>query len=42
MRAQCDDIHIRDAYPLMDQVAARDGSDYAAMDVYKDNESSAQ
>ena len=40
MRALCDDFHIRDAYPLMDQVAARDGWDDPAMDVYNDYQSS--
>jgi hypothetical protein len=36
MRALCDDFHIRDAYPLMDQVAARDGWDDPSMDIYND------
>jgi hypothetical protein len=34
MRAVCDDFHIRDAYPLMDQVAALDGWDDPSMNIY--------
>jgi hypothetical protein len=36
MRALCDDFDIRDAYPLMDQVAAREGWDDPSMDIYND------
>ena len=32
--AICHDFDIRDAYPLMDQVAAREGWDDPAMDIY--------
>jgi hypothetical protein len=42
MRALCEDSDIRDAYPLMDQVAARDGWDDPAMDVYNDYKSSTE
>jgi hypothetical protein len=34
MRALCDDFDIRDAYPLMDQVAAHQGWDDPSMDMY--------
>jgi hypothetical protein len=34
MRAICDDFDIRDAYPLMNQVAAREGWDDPSMDIY--------
>ncbi len=36
MRALCDDFDIRDAYPLMDQVAAREGWDDPSMDIYNE------
>ncbi|MGO9467821.1 MAG: hypothetical protein ACLQIB_22520 [Isosphaeraceae bacterium] len=36
LRALCDDCNIRDAYPLMDQVAAREGWDDPSMDVYNE------
>ncbi len=36
LRALCDDFDIRDAYPLMDQVAAREGWDDPSMDVYNE------
>jgi hypothetical protein len=34
MRALCDDFDIRDAYPLMDQVAAHQGWDDPSMEMY--------
>ena len=34
MRTSCDDFDIQDAYPMMDQVAAREGWDDPAMDIY--------
>jgi len=37
MRALCDDFDIRDAYPLMDQVAAHEGWDAPSMDIYNDH-----
>src|SRR5271157_4288069 len=36
MRALCDDFDIRDAYPLMDQVAALEGWDDPSMDIYNE------
>jgi hypothetical protein len=36
MCAQCDDFAIRDAYPLMNQVAAREGWDDPSMDIYNE------
>jgi hypothetical protein len=36
MRASCDDSDIRDAYPLMDQVAALEGWDDPSMDIYNE------
>ena len=38
MRALCDDFDIRDAYPLMDQVAAREGWDDPSMDIYNESQ----
>ena len=38
----CDDFDIRDAYPLMDQVAAREGRDDPSMDIYDEFQPSAQ
>jgi hypothetical protein len=34
----CDDFDIRDAYPLMDQVAAREGWDDPSIDFYNEYE----
>ena len=42
MRASCDDFDIRDAYPLMDQVAARDGWDDPSMDIYNEYQPSSE
>lgn len=42
MRALRDDLDIRDAYPLMDQVAAREGWDDPSMDIYDESESGAE
>ena len=36
LRVLGDDFDIRDAYPLMDQVAARQGWDDPAMDIYNE------
>jgi hypothetical protein len=36
LRAHQDDLQIRDAYPLMDRVAAREGWDDPEMDIYND------
>jgi len=36
MCALRDDFDIRDAYPLMDQVAAREGWDDPSMDIYNE------
>jgi hypothetical protein len=36
MRALSDGFDIRDAYPLMDQVAAREGWDDPSMDIYNE------
>ncbi len=36
MRALDDDLNIRDAYPLMDEVAAREGWDDPSMDIYNE------
>ena len=42
IRSMCDDFDIRDAYPLMDQVAAREGRDDPSMDIYDEFQPSAQ
>jgi hypothetical protein len=36
MRNSCDEFDIREAYPMMDQVAAREGWDDPSMDVYNE------
>jgi hypothetical protein len=36
MRALCDDLDLRELYPMMNEVAARDGWDDPAMDIYND------
>jgi hypothetical protein len=36
MRASRDELDIRDAYPLMDQVAALEGWDDPSMDIYNE------
>lgn len=36
LRALCDDFDIRDAYPMMNEVAAREGWDDPAMDIYNE------
>lgn len=36
MRALCDEFDIRELYPMMNEVAAREGWDDPAMDVYND------
>ena len=36
MRLFCEELEIRDAYPMMDQVAAREGWDDPSMDVYNE------
>ena len=38
IRALDDDIDIRDAYPLMDQVASRQGWDDPLMDIYNERQ----
>ena len=38
MRRSRDDFNIRDAYPMMNQVAAREGWDDPSMDVYDEYE----
>jgi hypothetical protein len=42
MRNASDDFDIRDAYPLMDQVTAREGWDDPTMDVYNDYQPSGE
>jgi hypothetical protein len=34
MRALCEDFDVRDFYPVMNEVAAREGWDDPAMDIY--------
>lgn len=36
MRALCDNLDIRDLYPAMNEVAAREGWDDPAMDIYNE------
>ena len=36
MRAFCDDFDIREFYPMMNEVAAREGWDDPAMDIYNE------
>jgi hypothetical protein len=36
MRALCDDFDIRELYPMMNEVAAREGWDDPAMDIYNE------
>ncbi len=42
MRVLCDDFDIRDAYPLMNQVAAREGWDDPSMDIYDEYQPSSE
>jgi hypothetical protein len=42
MRALCDDFDIRDAYPLMDQVAALEGWDDPSMNIYNEYQPSSE
>ena len=36
MRARCEDFDVRDFYPIMNEVAAREGWNDPAMDIYDD------
>jgi hypothetical protein len=42
MRSLCGDLDVRNAYPLMDQVAAAEGWDDPSMDVYNDYQPSSE
>ena len=42
MRVLCDGFDIRDAYPLMNQVAAREGWDDPSMDIYNEYQTSSE